>query len=119
MLKLNKEEWLNDMPKLIYKLKKEYGFYYSGFRCRIAKDILEVIKNKKHKHKIVLYQRGQRFFIVVYRKNDTVIYFTNEYVDDKNWNRIRYFEKKFSRAYSKAERELENEMFNNYGLCND
>lgn len=113
MKQLNKDEWLTDMPKLVYMLKKQYGFYYSGFRVRIAKDILEVINSKKHKHKIVLYQRGQRFFLVVYRKNDTVIYFTNEYASDKNWNRIRYFEKKFNRAYKKAERAVEDEMFNN------
>lgn len=110
MRKLTKDEWLKEMPELIYKLKKEYGFYYSG--CfRISKDILEIIKNKKHKHKIVVYNHNQRFFFVIYRKNDTVIYFTNEYRDDKNWNRIRYFEKKFSRAYARAERELEDEMF--------
>ena len=119
MKQLTKEEWLQDIPELIYKLKKEYGFYYSGFHTRITKDILEVINPKKHKHKIVLYQRGQRFFIVVYRKNDTIIYFTNEYVNDKNWNRVRYFEKKFSRAYCRAERDLENEMYRdgiNHGL---
>lgn len=114
MKQLTKEEWLHDMPELIYKLKKNYGFWFSGFRVRITKDILEAINPKKHKHKIVLYQRGQRFFLVVYRKNDSVIYFTNEYEADKNWNRIRYFEKKFSRAYARAERELENDMFKTY-----
>jgi hypothetical protein len=111
MKALTKEEWLQDIPELIYNLKKNYGFYYNGFQIRITKDILEVINPKKHKHKIVLYRRGQRFFLVVYRKNDTIIYFTNEYVNDKNWNRIRYFEKKFNRAYCRAERELENDLF--------
>lgn len=111
MKSMTKEEWLNDIPEMIYKLKKNYGFYYSGFYCNINKDILEVINPKKHKHKVVLYRRDQRFFLVVYRKNDQIIYFTNEYVGDTNWNRIRYFEKKFSRAYKRAERELENDMF--------
>lgn len=113
MKKLTKEEWLADMPELIHKLKKEYGFYYSGFPCRINKDILEIVNAGKHKHKIVLYRKDQRFFLVVYRKADSIIYFTNEYVDDKNWNRIRYFEKKFSRAYARAERELEDELYKN------
>lgn len=111
MKKLTKDEWLRDMPEMIYRLKKDYGFYFSGFSCNIKKDILEAINPKKHRHKIVLYRRDQRFFLVVYRKNDQVIYFTNEYVDDKNWNRIRYFEKKFSRAYARAERELEDELY--------
>lgn len=114
MTPVSKEVWLKEMPELIYKLKKEYGFYYSGFICKITKDILEVINKSKHKHKIVLYRRNQRFFLVVYRKAGPVIYFTNEYVDDQNWNRIRYFEKKFSRAYKRAERELEDELFKSY-----
>lgn len=109
MKALNKDEWLKDMPELIYNLKKNYGFYYSGFRVRINKDILEAINPKKHKHKIVLYQRGQRLFLVVYRKSGQDIYFTNEYVDDPKWNRINYFQNKFYRAYKKAERDLEND----------
>lgn len=113
MKELKKEEWLSEMPELIYKLKKSYGFYYSGFLIRITRDILDVIKTSKHKHKIVLYRNGQRFFLVVYRKADAVIYYTNEYKNDKGWNRIRYFENKFNRAYKKAETELENDMFKN------
>lgn len=114
MTPVSKEVWLKEMPELIYKLKKDYGFYYSGGFCRIQKDILEVINKNKHKHKIVLYRRNQRFFLVVYRKSGPVIYFTNEYVDDKNWNRIKYFEKKFNRAYKRAEKEIEDELFKSY-----
>lgn len=112
MTQLTKEQWLKDIPELIYKLKKNYGFYYSGFPIKITKDILDIIKNSKNKHKIVLYRSGQRFFLVLYTKNSPSIYFTNEYRNDDNWNRIRYFEKKFSRAYKRAEKELENEQFN-------
>lgn len=107
MRKLTKEEWLSVVPETIYKLKKNYGFYYSGFPCRITKDILEITNNSKHKHKIVLYHRGQRWFFVIYRKNDFDIYFTNEYAEDKNFNRQSYFLKKFKRAYKKAEAEYE------------
>lgn len=117
MKNLTKEQWLEEIPELIYKLKKDYGFYYSGFPVRITKDILDIINTKKHKHKIVLYKRDQRYFMVVYRKNDTIIYFTNEYRDDKKNNRIRYFIKKFSRAYKKAEKELEDELYK--GISND
>lgn len=111
MIELNKEQWLKNMPELIYKLKKDYNFYYPGFIIRTTKDILEVINPKKHKHKIILYRRGQRFFLVVYRKKDTVIYFTNEYRNDTTWNRIRYFENKFNRAYKRAESERQDELF--------
>jgi hypothetical protein len=119
MKSLNKDEWLNDIPKIIYTLKKNYGFYYSGMRVKTTKDILEVINPKKHRHKIVLYQRGQRYFLVIYKKSGPDIYFTNEYVKDEKWNRMKYFQDKFYRAYKKAERDLENEMYRdeiNHGL---
>ena len=119
MKQFNKDEWLTEIPKLIYKLKKEYSFYYSGFNTRITKDILDVINPKKHKHKIVLYNKENKFFLVVYRKNDTIIYYTNEYRQDKTFNRIRYFVKKFSAAYKKAEKELEDELFNEHRLLSD
>lgn len=109
MKKLEKEEWLNYIPDMIYKLKKNYNFYYSGYYARINKDILEAINPDKHKHKIVLYNRNQRFFIVVYKKNDFDIYFTNEYVNDEKNNRIQYFVKKFKRVYKKAEAEYDRE----------
>ena len=105
MVKLTKEQWLNDIPELIYKLKKDYNFYFSGFYARINKDILEAVNPTKHKHKIVLYNRGQRFFLVVYKKSDFDIYFTNEYEKDEKNNRIKYFIKKFRRVYKKAEAE--------------
>lgn len=111
MKTLTKDEWLRDIPELIYKLKKDYGFYFSGYYSVIKKDILDAIKPDKHKHKIVCYRRGQRFFLVVYKKNDFDIYYTNEYVNDTSWNRINYFLKKFTRAYRKAEGELKDDMF--------
>lgn len=111
MKTLTKEEWLKEMPELIYKLKKEYGFYFSGYYSIIRKDILDVVKPEKHKHKIIIYRRGQRFFLVVYKKNDFDVYYTNEYVKDTSWNRINYFLKKFNSAYKKAEGELEDDLF--------
>ena len=119
MKEFKKDEWLVEIPKLIYKLKKDYGFYYSGFSTRITKDILEVINPKKHRHKIVLYNKAGKFFLVVYRKNDTVIYYTNEYINDIKYSRIRYFINKFSDAYKRAEKELENELFSDHGLLSN
>lgn len=114
MRTLTKEEWLTEIPELIYKLRKEYGFYYSGWSCNIRRSIFEVIKDKKNlknRHRIVLYQNNQNFYLVIYRKNDTVIYETGEYHYDTKWNRISYFTKKFKKYYDKATEELENDMF--------
>ena len=115
MKQLSKDEWLKEIPELIYKLKKDYNFYYSCFPVRISKDILEIVKNPKNRHKIVLYKSGNKYFLVVYRKADCVIYYTNAYwqdIDDGKYNRIRYFIKKFSKAYEKAKEELESELYN-------
>lgn len=104
MTELKKDSWLNEIPELIYLLKFKYNFYYSGFYARINKDILDIVdqKKEKNKHKIVLYNRNNRFFLVVYTKNSPDIYYTNEYRDDKTVSRISYFKKKFMKAYNKA-----------------
>ena len=104
---LNKEDWLNEMPKLIYDLKLNYNFYFSGFYTRIKKDILEIIKNPKNKHKISIYNKDNRFWLVVYRKGSPDIYYTAEYKKDTNNSRISYFMKKFRKSYEQAESEYE------------
>ena len=111
MREIKKEDWLNEMPELIYKLKFNYNFYFSCFYSNITKDILEITRNSKHKHKIVLYNRNNRFFLVIYRKNDFDIYYTNEYKEDTKNNRISYFVRKFKRAYKKAEEDYEKELY--------
>ena len=112
MKELNKEEWLSEIPELIYKLKSNYNFYFSGYYANINRDILDIVnRNKdKHKHKISVYKRNNRFFVVVYRKYSPDIYYTNEYKEDKNDNRIRYFMTKFKRVYKKAEVEYEKQV---------
>ena len=112
MKSLSKEEWLRDIPELIYKLKKDYGFYYSGFKTHISKDILEVINPKKHNHKIVLYENNKTFYLVVYRKAGTDIYYTDIF-RDSSWRRIYSFITFFKKEYERAERELENDLFRN------
>lgn len=107
---LTKEEWLTNIPELIYHLKKNYNFYYSGFCCRISKDILEIIKNPKHRHKIILYNKNNRFFLVVYTKNGADIYATMDYKEETK-GKISYFVQKFKRAYKKAEAEYEIQQF--------
>ena len=104
---LNKEEWLNDLPKLIYDLKLNYNFYFSGFYTKIKKDILEIIKNPKNKHKISIYNKDNRFWLVVYKKESPDIYYTAEYKKDTSNSRISYFMKKFRKSYEKAESEYE------------
>ena len=107
MITLSKEEWLNDIPKLIYDLKLNYNFYFSGFYTRIKKDILEIVKNPKNKHKISIYNKDNRFWLVVYKKGVPDIYYTAEYKKDTNNSRISYFMKKFRKSYEKAESEYE------------
>ena len=104
---LNKEDWLNEMPKLIYNLKLNYNFYFSGFYTKIKKDILEIIKNPKNKHKISIYNKDNRFWLVVYRKGSPDIYYTAEYKKDTSSSRISYFMKKFRKSYEEAEQEYE------------
>lgn len=113
MKTLNKEEWLSEIPELIYNLKLNYNFYFSGFYTRIKKDILEIIKNPKNKHKISIYNKDNRFWLVVYKKGTPDIYYTAEYKKDTSGSRISYFMKKFRKSYKKAEAEYEsNEEFN-------
>ena len=113
MKTLNKEEWLSEMPELIHNLKLNYNFYFSGFYTRINKDILEIIKNPKHKHKIAVYTKDNRFWLVVYRKGSPDIYYTAEYKKDTNTNRINYFMRKFKKSYKKAEAEYESRIYSN------
>ena len=114
MKTLNKEDWLNEMPKLIYDLKLNYNFYFSGFYTKIKKDILEIIKNQKNKHKISIYNKDNRFWLVVYRKGSPDIYYTAEYKKDTSSSRISYFMKKFRKSYEEAEAEYESRLYSSY-----
>lgn len=111
---LNKEEWLSEMPELIHNLKLNYNFYFSGFYTRIKKDILEIIKNPKNKHKISIYTKDNRFWLVVYKKGAPDIYYTAEYKKDTSGSRISYFMKKFRKSYEQAESEYEENIIKNY-----
>jgi hypothetical protein len=113
MKTLNKEEWLNEMPKLIYNLKLNYNFYFSGYYATIRKDILEIIKNPRNKHKIAIYNKDNRFFLVVYRKGSPDIYTCTEYKNDTKHNRINYFMRKFRKSYKKAEAKYEEKLYTN------
>ena len=114
MKTLNKEEWLSEMPELIYNLKLNYNFYFSGFYTKIKKDILEIIKNQKNKHKISIYNKDNRFWLVVYRKGSPDIYYTAEYKKDTSSSRISYFMKKFRKSYEEAEKEYESRIYSSY-----
>lgn len=116
MKTLNKEQWLTEMPELIYKLKFNYNFYFSGCYATIKKDILEIIKNPKNKHKIAVYNKDKRFFLVVYRKGSPDIYTCTEYKNDTKQNRISYFMRKFRKSYQKAEAEYEQEQLRNNSI---
>ena len=110
MITLNKDEWLNEMPKLIYNLKLNYNFYFNGFYTKIKRYLLDIIKNPKHKHKISIYNKDNRFWLVVYKKGSPDIYYTAEYKKDTNSSRISYFMKKFRKSYEEAEAEYEKDI---------
>lgn len=114
MRTLNKEEWLSEMPELIHNLKLNYNFYFNGLYTKIKKDILEIVKNPKNKHKISIYTKDNRFWLVVYKKGSPAIYYTAEYKKDTTLNRIRYFMRKFRKSYEKAEAEYESNEESNY-----
>lgn len=113
MKELDKETLLKEIPDLFYTLRFKYGFYFNGFITNINKDILEVVKAReaKNKHKIVIYNRNNRLFIVVYKKNGPDIYYCNEYRDDENDSRIKYFARKVRRAYQKAEDDYADTLY--------
>lgn len=109
MERLSKEEWLKDIPELIYKLKLNYNFYFSGLYSTINRDILDIIKNPKHKHKIAIYNKDKRFFLVIYKKSSPDIYYCNEYKESKQ-STINYFMRKFRKSYQKAEEDYERKL---------
>ena len=111
MINLNKDQWLNDMPKLIYNLRLNYGFWFGCFYSNIKKDILEVVANPKNKHKICVYNKNKRFFLVIYKKNGPDIFYCSEYRNDTSSSRIRYFMRKFCRAYEKAEEDYGQKVY--------
>ena len=107
---LTNEEWFKDMPELIYKLKKNYGFYYSGHYTSITRHIKDVLNPKKHKHKIILYENNKIFYLVVYRKSGPNVYYTDIF-RDSSWRRIYAFINLFKQEYNRAERDLENDLY--------
>ena len=111
MKTLTKEEWLKEMPELIYRLKLNYNFYFSGYYSNIKRDILDIVKNPKNKHKIAIYAKDNRFWLVVYRKGSPDIYYVSEYKKDAKKSRISYFMRKFRKSYKKAEAEYEERLY--------
>lgn len=111
MKTLTKEEWLKEMPELIYRLKLNYNFYFSGYYSNIKRDILDIVKNPKNKHKIAVYAKDNRFWLVVYRKGSPDIYYVSEYKKDVKTSRISYFMRKFRKSYKKAEAEYEERLY--------
>lgn len=113
MKQLTKDKWFSDIPKLIYNLKRNYGFYYSGQHTSITRHITDVLDPKKHNHKIVLYENNKIFYLVVYRKAGPIVYYTDGFREDSNWRGIYAFKNLFKQEYDRAERELKNELYRN------
>ena len=84
IVKINRQDWLTDMPKLIKNLKLNYNFYYSCSYAVCKKRIQELVEDKEHKnrHKIVLYTNHEDWYLVVYSKKNPVIYWCPDYKGD-------------------------------------
>ena len=106
--KISRQEWLNDIPDLIYYLKKAYNFYYNENVLVKTNDIKELVlrKHKKNKHKIIAYYNSYSYmyYLVVYCRDRIDIYYCDEY-QGANWSVIKYFLNKFSLASKKAGNE--------------
>lgn len=113
MIEIKKDQWLKEVPQLIYNLKVNYNFYFSGFYTHINRDILEIVKNPKNKHKISIYNRNNRFFLVIYKKAGPDIYYCNDYKEAKQ-STINYFMRKFRKSYNKAEADYEEQIYSDW-----
>ena len=107
-IRIKRKDWLKEMPNLIKMLKINYGFYFSGEYARTQRRIQDLVKEKysKNRHKIILYTNYEDWYLVVYTKKNTKIYWCPDYKGD-SWRNIRYFEKKFRLAYEEAVRCLQ------------
>ena len=116
-IKMNRQAWLKEIPELIKTLKLKYNFYYSGQYARTQKRIQQLVEEKhaKNKHKIILYTNYKDWYLVVYTKNNPTIYWCPDYEGD-NWRCIRYFEKKFRKAYETAEKLIQEKEESSWNL---
>lgn len=100
----NKEEWLSEMPELIYRLVFGYNFWYSksytGF-IRLKNDNIEQFINKhyeRRRHTIGLYTFNDHWVLIVFAKKKVSVYYIIE-------NIKRDFIKKFCLASDDAVKE--------------
>lgn len=108
LYKVNKDTLLKDMPDLLYKLKVDYNFWFSGTLCRPKKKITELVEKTKNRHRITVYlYEDKSVYFVIFCKNKTDIYYCNDYQGDNNDNRVLYFVRKLKKYYLKASKEYE------------
>lgn len=65
----------NEVINLTLKLKKDYGFYLVPMIINYNKDLLENLKTKEHKAKMILYYNKETKTVsyVVFLKNNIII----------------------------------------------
>ena len=69
IIKINRKDWLKDMPELIKNLKINYGFYFPTYTYgRTQKRIVDLVKEKqaKNRHKIILYTNYEDWYFHIF-----------------------------------------------------
>ena len=114
----NRKDWANEIPRLVYKLKHDYNFYYDGLCILINRPLADIINKNgyKHHHKILLYFNLEEdvYYLAIYKKYSIDIYTLENYSNAKHYlNRYKTAQtwmRKIKELYDKAAQEKEDEL---------
>ncbi len=115
--KLTRKEWLEQVPEVVYTLRKKYGFYMSFAQVYRIKDLEPYITKSENRHKMIFCQDSvNRYYFIVFAKNFISVYYSSEYIPKTG----KYFSLKCQHKYDQAETELdeeeEREIMQSYGF---
>lgn len=103
----DKTKWREDMCDLVFRLKKNYNFYFSGTFSTIHRSLGEVIDThgKKNAHKMILYfndNSGEVSLVIYSRKNTTAYVLKDVYISQRTMYGLRA---KLLKSYQEAVNE--------------
>ena len=109
--KLTRKEWLEQVPEIVYTLRKRYGFYMSFSYVYKIKDLQTYITKSQNRHKMIFCQdRNNRYYFIIFAKNFISVYYSIEYIPKTG----KYFSLKCQSKYDQAETELDEEEEREY-----
>lgn len=90
----DKTKWRKDMCDLVYRLKKNYNFYFSGTFITIRRSLGELIdaRGKKNTHKMIMYfndNSGEVSLVIYSRKNTTAYVLKDVYISQRSMYGLR------------------------------